>query len=242
MGSVTSPRTGLLLCSLPRVGSSLLGELLYSTGVVGYAGEWFLYPERERLWQEWRVSSHDDYLDRVLARGTAANGVFATKLMWGHLGEFLLYARRASGDFASNDLTVIEALLPRPRFAWLRRRDTVAQAVSWAKAVQTGQWRAGFAEVREAAYDFGQIDWIVHQIRVWDGAWTRWFETQGVAPEVIWYEDLSANPLKVVDQVLAYLELETPAGAAIKPPPDLRKQADGVNAQWIARYLADSSR
>jgi trehalose 2-sulfotransferase len=240
VGSMVRPSTGVLLCSLPRVGSTLFCELLQSTGVVGYPGEWFLYPERERLWRKWGVKSHDEYLDRVLTQGTSPNGVFATKLMWGHLGEFLLYVRRACDDFVSSDLTAIEALLPAPRFVWLRRHDTVAQAVSWAKAVQTGQWRTGLGGDREPAYDFAQIEWIVHQIQVWDAAWDRWFRAQGVEPEVVWYEDLSANPLKVVEHVLAYLRLETPAGAAVVPASDLRKQADAVNEQWIARYLADS--
>jgi LPS sulfotransferase NodH len=236
MGSVARPTTGVLLCSLPRVGSTLFCDLLYSTGVVGYPGEWFLYPERERLSREWGVKSHDEYL----ARGTSPNGVFATKLMWGHLGEFLLYARRACDDFVSSDLTAIEGLLPAPRFVWLRRRDTVAQAVSWAKAVQTGQWRTGLGGDGEPAYDFAQIDWIVHQIHVWDAAWERWFRAQGLDPEVVWYEDLSANPLNVVERVLAYLRLDTSAGAAVVPASDLRKQADAVNEQWITRYLADS--
>ena len=234
------PTTGVLLCSLPRVGSTLFCDLLQSTGVVGYPGEWFLYPERDRLWREWGVKSHDEYLDRVLALGTSSNGVFATKLMWGHLGEFLLYARRACDDFASGDLTAIERLLPAPRFVWLRRRDVVAQAVSWAKALQTGEWRTGLVGDGEAAYDLAQIDWIVHQIQVWDAAWGRWFQAQGVDPEVVWYEDLSANPRNAVQRVLAYLKLETPAGAVVVPASDLRKQADAVNEQWIARYLADT--
>jgi LPS sulfotransferase NodH len=240
MGSVVRPTTGVLLCSLPRVGSTLFCELLQSTGVVGYPGEWFLYPERDRLWRKWGVRSHDEYLDRVLAQGTSPNGVFATKLMWGHLGEFLLYARRACDDFVSSDLTAIEGLLPEPRFVWLRRRDAVAQAVSWAKALQTGQWRTGLGGDGEAAYDFAQIDWIVHQIQVWDAAWERWFRAQGLDPEVVWYEDLSANPLNVVERVLAYLGLETSTGATVVPVSDMRKQADAVNEQWIARFLAES--
>jgi LPS sulfotransferase NodH len=234
------PRTGVLLCALPRTGSSLLGELLHSTGVVGYAGEWFLYPERARLWREWGVRSHDDYLERVLDQGTSPNGVFAAKVMWGHMGEFLVYARRASGDFESSDLAVIEALVPQPSFVWVRRRDTVAQAVSWAKAAQTDEWRSGTGEARDPVYDFGQIDWLVHQLRVWDGAWERWFEAQGIEPEVVWYEDLEVRPTEAVERLLRYLGLETPAGAEIKPSAGLVKQANGMNAHWIARYLTDS--
>jgi LPS sulfotransferase NodH len=233
---VTRPSSALLLCSLPRVGSSLLAELLHSTGLVGSAGEWFLYPERARLWREWGVDSHDAYLDRVLSEGTSANGVFAAKVMWGHMGEFLLYARRSARDYQSSDRTVIEALLPQPRFVWLRRDDTVAQAVSWTKAAQTDQWRAG-GEVAPLVYSFAQIDWLVHQIRVWDGAWRRWFEAQRIDPLPLAYEELAADPAGVVDRVLGSLGLELPAAA---PSSSMRKQADDVSEEWISRYLAEA--
>jgi LPS sulfotransferase NodH len=46
----------------------------------------------------------------------------------------------------------------------------VAQAVSWAKAVQTGQW-ASFQPVQaEPAFDFDEIDGLYHVARVHDGA------------------------------------------------------------------------
>jgi LPS sulfotransferase NodH len=147
---VNRPSAAVVLCALPRSGSSLLAELLYGTGVVGYPGEWFWSRERERLWREWGVDSHAAYLGRVLARGTAPNGVFAAKVMWGQLDEFLLYARRVCADSSSDDLAVIEALLPQPSFVWVRRHDTVAQGVSWVKANQTGQWRSGLGEGAEA--------------------------------------------------------------------------------------------
>ena len=31
-------------------------------------------------------------------------------------------------------------LFPNPIYVWLRRRDPVAQAVSWVKACQTARW------------------------------------------------------------------------------------------------------
>jgi len=235
-----TPRTSLLLCSLPRVGSFLLGELLHSTGLVGYAGEWFLWPERARLWREWGVASHDAYLDRVLEEGTSANGVFAAKVMWGHMGEFLLYARRVAGDYECDDRTAIEAMLPSPRYVWLRRTDVVAQAVSWTKAAQTNDWRGG-GEEKPVAYSFEQIDWLEHQIRVWDGAWRRWFAAQGIEPLLLSYEELAADPTGTVDRVLSLLGLERPAGGP-GPVSTLRRQADEVSELWIARYRAETAR
>jgi trehalose 2-sulfotransferase len=167
-------------------------------------------------------------------------GVFAAKLMKGHLDDFLVYARRASGDYASDDRTVIEALLPNPRFVWVRRHNGVAHAVSWFRALQTGEWRVGLPQERPPPYDFDQIDWLAHQIRVWDGAWQRWFEAQRIDPLVVWYEDLAADQVAVTFRVLEYLKLQPTPGTI--PSTELRKQADAVSEEWIARYLATSNR
>ncbi len=235
------PTSAILLCALPRVGSTLLGELLVSAGAGGAYREWFLYPERERLWRELGIGSHDDYFAHVLEHGTAPNGMFAAKLMWAQLDEFLLYARRSLDDVESGDRAVIEALLPQSRFVWLRRRDTVAQAISWVKAVQTGawRWRSVYDGDGVPRYDFAKIDWGVHQFRTWDGCRARWFAAHAIEPVTVWYEELAADPPEVARRVLGRLELD---GLLELPQSTLAKQADDVSSEWADRYLADCAR
>ena len=206
--------------------------MLYAAGGAGWPGEWFWREDVERNWAEWGVSSWREYLDRVLEAGTGPNGVFCTKLMWGWLP-----AGRAvrATQYDEDDVAVLRTFFPEPSFVWVRRDDAVAQAVSWAKAVQTGQW-ASFQPVRaEPEFDFDQIDGLYHLARVHDGAWTRWFAAHGVDPIRVVYEELAADPTGVTEDVLDRLGLE-PSPVEGRAPMELSRQADAVNLDWAARY------
>ena len=232
----------VFICGVPRCGSSLLAHLLHSTGVVGYPGEYFWRDDMRRFWDEWGVSTFGEYLERVFETGTAPNGVFAAKVMWGYFDDFMFHVRRLTREYDARDLEVIERVFPAPRFVWIRRDDAVAQGVSWAKAAQTGQWAAHQSATRDPTYDFEMIDGLTHMALVHNGAWRRWFAAEGVTPVEATYEELCADAVGTVRRVLASFGLEPSRDADIAPPPELQKQADGVNAEWIARYRRESIR
>jgi trehalose 2-sulfotransferase len=234
--SVARPESSVVVCALPRSGSSLLAQLLFSSGSVGWPGEWFWLEDVERNWVAWEVSGWRDYLDRVLDEGTAANGVFGVKLMWGYLHEVLFELRRLSAEYDADDLTVLSAFFPQPRFVWMRRDDVVAQAVSWAKAVQTGQWTSSQPKTGEPRFDFGQIDALYNVARVHDGHWRRWFAAHSIEPIGVIYEDLCVHTVGVVRDVLSSLGIEPQPDAIIDVPAELTRQSDSVNADWCARY------
>ena len=97
------------------------------------------------------------------------------------------------------------------------------------------QW-ASFQPVQaEPAFDFEEIDGLYHVARVHDAAWARWFATHGVDPLRVVYEELAADPVGVVEDVLERLGLE-PAPGAGRAPMELSRQADAVNLDWAARY------
>ena len=48
--AVPAPSRSVVICCLPRTGSSLLGHRLYATGATGWPGEWFWREEVERNW------------------------------------------------------------------------------------------------------------------------------------------------------------------------------------------------
>jgi LPS sulfotransferase NodH len=212
----------------------LLGALLHSSSVVGWPGEWFWREDRERNSREWRTTRFEDYLARVLEAGTSPNGVFAMKLMWGYLNELLFELRRLGGEYEAADLAVFRRFFPEPRFVWIRRDDAVAEAVSWAKAVQTGQWTARQAPLTEPRFDFEQIDALYHLVRVHDGCWRRWFAAHAVEPYRVMYEELATAPEQVTQDVLGFLGLEPR-----KPPENpvaFARQADAVNEEWMKLY------
>ena len=209
--------------------------MLYATGATGWPGEWLWREDVDRNWKAWGVSSWREYLDRVLEAGTGPSGVFSTKLIWGYLHDALHELRRLSRMYDEDDLAVLCSFFPEPSFVWIRREDVVAQAVSWAKAAQTGQW-ASFQPVEtEPVFDFDQVDGLYHVARVHDAAWARWFAAHGVDPLRVGYEELAADPAGAVEDVLARLRLDRSPGAG-RPPMELARQADTVNLDWAARY------
>jgi trehalose 2-sulfotransferase len=224
----------VVICALPRTGSWLLAHLLHSSGAVGYPGEWFWRDDRERLSQEWRVRRFEDYLARALETGTSETGVFAVKLMYGYLDELLFELRRLAREYDADDLEVMRRFFPEPRFVWLRRKDVVAQAVSWAKAVQTDQWAAHQPARRAPEFDFEQVDALYNLARVHDGCWRRWFATHGIEPYPVVYEELALDPEHAAGRALDFFGLE-PA-APLAAPAELTRQADAVNEEWARLY------
>jgi trehalose 2-sulfotransferase len=235
---MSEPNTSVFVCGIQRAGTWLLAHLLRSTGVAGRPEDFFDPEEIPRRRAAWGVSADGDYLERVKAAGTTPNGVFAAKLAWNARDLFLGQIRRVSRDYESADVAAIAAVFPKPRFLWLRREDELAQAVSWAKAAQTGQYAAHQRPEREPEFDFEQIDSLLHLVRVETGVWRRWFAANGVEPFRLTYEELCDDQVACVTRILEYLGLESAPGAGIAPPGELTKQADAVNADWIARYRA----
>lgn len=231
------PRQCVFICATQRTGSWLLAHLLGSAGVVGNPAEFFSQEDMVRLRREWDVVTDRDYVDRVLDVGTTPNGVFTTKLMWDARDGLLFRLRRLTRQYDASDLAVIQEVFPDPRFVWLRREDVVAQAVSWAKASQTGQYAAQQDATAGVVFDFDHIDGLMHLASVQAGEWRRWFAAHGLHPFELTYEELCADRVGMALRVLSYLGIEAPDKPIIAPP-WLKPQSDEVNAEWIARYRA----
>ena len=144
-------------------------------------------------------------------------------------------ASGASGATRTDDHELLSSFFPELRFVWLRRRDVVAQAVSWAKAIQSGHWHhwdprpAVDVEFRSEA-----IDHLAREIRSHDAAWRRWFETNGIEPVLVTYEELAGEPERVTREVLDGLGLTPLAEVSISTDTEL--QRDELNEEWAARY------
>jgi LPS sulfotransferase NodH len=233
---VTSPRSSVFICGVQRSGTWLLAHLLRSSGAVGYPGEFFSPDDARRFREQWGVSRFEDYLGHVFEVGTSSIGVFAAKLMWNYFEQFMFQIRRLTSEYERPDLEVITSVFPAPQFVFIRRDDVLAQAVSWSKAAQTGQYAAHQPKTGEAVFDFDHIDGLRELVLVQNGAWHRWFARHAIEPFEITYEELCANQLGVTLRTLSFLDLEPLTDATIEPPPELKKQADQVNANWISRY------
>src|SRR3954454_4292089 len=162
------PERSYLICATPRSGTGLLAGLLASTGVAGCPYEHF-----------WPVD--DGPLGEVVRDATAHNGVFGATVMWGYFEH---------GALGLN----VAGLLPDLRFIRLRREDTIAQAVSHLRAIQTNVWHAG--DVRRPGgaprFDAAALDHLVAELELHNHAWDAWLDGQGATPLQLTYETLLA--------------------------------------------------
>jgi LPS sulfotransferase NodH len=233
-----------LLCATPRSGSTLLCGLLRSTGVAGRPESYFRREDRDAYAAGWGVPrSAGGALDvaafvrAAVTAGSTPNGVFGARIMWGTMTELTDALASVDPGGAESPLARLTAAFGRPRFLHLHRTDTLAQAVSWARAEQTHFWHPG-DEVTvggdEPRFDRDLIARLVDTIDAHEAAWRAWFENEGVSPHEIAYEDLAADPVGVTQSVLDLLGLVLPADRAITVSD--RRQADALNADWVARF------
>ncbi|SDT45553.1 Stf0 family sulfotransferase [Microlunatus soli] len=240
---MTRPGTdGYLICATPRTGSTLLCGLLTSSGVAGHPASYFNRRGLHDYAETWQIDRPRDgridrtYLRAATAAGTTPNGVFAARIMAESLPE-LISDLAADSPPADSELELLSSRFGRLRFVHLRRGDVVAQAVSWAKALQTHFWHPHEA-VRPGGvaphYDEQLIGRLVTAIEQFEEAWADWFTAQGVVPHRVTYEELSADPVDTAHGVLDHLGLQLPAGRELVV--GHRKQADRVNSDWVERF------
>jgi LPS sulfotransferase NodH len=234
----TRARTSYFICGVPRAGTWLLAGLLASTGIAGHPHEYFWRDAEKANWAHWSVTSFSEYLWRLKEVGTSGNGVFAAKLMWGYIADFLDKLRKLSGAEATGDRALIEMFFPQPHFVFIWREDGVAQAVSWAKAIQTGRWHHWDSPSPQVQprFDFDQIDALANEAAKHDEAWRRWFAENGVEALHIRYEDLVEDADGVTRKVLAFLGIASPPGLVVTA--QTARVGNAQNREWITRYMA----
>ena len=218
------PHTSYIVCSVPRSGSSLLCDVLAATELAGAPTEYLDRNQMEAFQREWSVSGLDEYLQALRDRKTSPNGVFGLKAHFHQLRD----------ELGGRDL---DAEFPGLRLVYIRRRDHVRQAVSWARAIQTGQW-ASDHPVRLAVtprFDSAEIARLMAQIEREEQHWERLFAERGEQPLRIDYEELAQALAPAVRQVLEFIGVTVPLDFE-PPPPTIAKQADELTEDWVRRF------
>jgi LPS sulfotransferase NodH len=169
----------------------------------------------------WTAADVRDHLQRVTALRTTPNGVFGVKAHFEQLATLLL----------ARGLTP-EDIWPDVRAVWLVRRDTVRQAVSFARARQTAAWTGAARDARPAVYRREDVAAALRDIERWERDWSAWFAARP-SPLRLDYEDVAADLPGALAAVFQHLDLEPPDRW---PAPALRVQADEDSDAWCAAF------
>ena len=214
---------GYAICTSGRSGSNLLCQYLSSTGVLGNPLEYFNGSGRRLLGYPEYPDDPSRQIEWVLTEGATPNGIYGLKMFPAQV-ELIEKSIRWT------------ALLPGLKFVLLKRRDILGQALSAVRAMQTEQWRSSMPARGPAVYDGAQI-YERLQFAVRDYArWDIFFARKAVAPTIVVYEDLLADPQSAVDQIAGLFGLRGQARAAGERV-DLKIQRDTTTEEWRARFL-----
>lgn len=246
-----APRRSILICTLPRSGSTLLGEALYFAGGLGCPLEYFHVGFRPAFEARWDAPTLETLRAAVWRHRTDPSGSLAIKLMWRDVQELAietdpaLFAplvdeppERVPVAVYRAAAALLDALAPNATCVHLFRRDRLRQAVSASVARETGQWRAvsgaEMERVREPVYDPVEID---HQISYADCCnrhWTNLLSARDEAPIAMAYEDLVEDYAASVEALLGRLDHDGKA-----PPTRMKRQSSAQSEAFVLRYLMD---
>ena len=121
------------------------------------------------------------------------------------------------GDLSFNER--LDAVFPRLKIIFIRRRDKVAQAVSLWKAIQTQQWRTDpnrilreveADEAPDVQYDYRAIEHLLNELHRWDAHWEDWFHATGREPIRVFSDEFTVSRAATIGHVLDALGVNPP--------------------------------
>lgn len=218
-------RRGYAICTTPRSGSNLLCQYLTSTGVLGRPLEYFNGMARRALEDPGYPDEPALQLHRIVTTGSTRNGVYGVKVF-------------AYQHAAVAPTLEWPGLLPNLSFVYLERRNRLGQAVSWARAVQTTQYRSTQPPQAAPVYDARLIKERLDALDGERAQWREFFDSRNIKPLEIAYEDFIVNPQDTVDRVAEFIGLRSPTRVS-HDLIDLKIQRDAETDDWCVRFLRE---
>ena len=227
------PRGRYCIASTPRSGSTLLSRMLEETGIAGSPRE-YLNPLLMSAWA--RINSARSialpgYLAEMESRRTSPNGMFGIKIHWRHIET--LRARKIA------ERTLDALLLRFDRFIFIRRKDKIAQAVSYYIAESTGVFHSdqqawlGESGIGEPEYLPDRILQNLADIVREERCWAEFFEEHGVDVLEVDHDQLVASYAETSARVLDFLGLPSQT----IPQPPTQKMSTGMGGDFRDRIL-----
>ncbi len=209
----------------PGLAAICSARYLSSTDQLGYPLEYFNGPGRRALGLPDFPDAPELQIEAILRLGATPNGVYAVKLF---ASQFAAFSRR---------LRWMD-LLPNLHFVYLSRDDLLGQAISWARALQTEQYRSTQPAKRPAVYDADLIRSQLMAIVRERAQWEAFFARTGIEPLRIVYERFLEDRSSYVDRVANLVGIENPVVDQRRV--DLVIQRDAVTEEWEQRFREEN--
>ena len=221
----------------------MLTDGLRDTRRAGVPKQFFLPKAESRYGAALGIDPATDYaayVQAIVNTKITRNEVFGFKLMSWYLDDFLTRLRLSHHFNNASDLELFRSAFPRLQFVRIVRRHKLRQALSTARALQTGLWKVqeGKTVLREPQFDPDLIEQSLHEAERQDQLWDCFFRRIGIEPFEVEYENLCRDYESTVRAVLNFLKIKLPNGTRVGPPVTTR-QADEISRVWEERFIAE---
>ena len=213
------------LCFTNRCGSAHFGDLLESTGVFGPALESLNAGAVLNHCEQHALGTFQDYFAAIVRRDTK-DGVYIVKAA----PEQLALLTEAG---------ILDEIVERSAFLYIRRADTLGQAVSRVIAEQNRRWAWDSPSEMtdgELVFSAKSIAGHIKHITIQNQSFEQFFALNGLDPVRVEYERLLEDPQVELNRVARRLALP-----ALRIEPSklrYRQQRNEINDSWRSMFLA----
>ena len=202
----------------------------------------------EHFWRNERINDEkfwSESIDEIIKSGSTSNSLFGTKLILGsQIFEQIAFQISLNREAAiANPLQIIEGKFSEVKYVFLSRRNKIAQAISWSKALQTNKWYRTTHELsaseldQKPIYNFNQIDGLIQNIIFRERIFQTYFDRNEIEVYSLFYEDLNLNPSNQLLNLAQWL------GIKLKPHFEQKSmftvQSDEESLKWEKMYIED---
>jgi LPS sulfotransferase NodH len=231
--SKARPTLRYMICSSPRSGSTLLADYLTRTELAGCPLE-YLNDVYIRHYGETAGTAHVDfksYIADLESRRSSSNLVFGMKA---HFSQLSVAFKNANTEIVDRFINGFD------HFLLIERRDKIAQAVSWYRALSTGIWSSKHAEMSGESEVLPKCDPLtitrtLLRIMEEESNWRKALADRGRTGHTVYYEDLAQAPGRELEEVFRALGIQE--RPPVWPNPSLSPQGDGYNQLCKTQYL-----
>ena len=251
------PSQSYVLWFSQRVGSTVLAQALEDTDIAGRPREWFTDAAGIGLLAKYHVRDVIELRERLWREATSPNGVLGLKYGMQadeHRRVNALLAGLVADDRAGNGRAAWNTFFPECKHVFVTRRDKVRIAVSWWRAIKTGEWHRPCRPEPTAVdgafgrttpdpaspnlidlYDYDAIEHLAREASIREADIQAQLDDWEVTPYTIAYEDLVAHFAPTVRALLEFLGI--PGGREVPiPEPALARMADETSEAWYQRF------
>ena len=238
------PTKSYIIWTSQRTGSTVLCKLLEGTGIAGRPDEWLHEYETYDLLAKYGLPDPPSLQQKLWELGTTPNGVFGLKVgvCEPHTSRMTDYFREFPGC-PEGDVpraTIWENAFPNCSHIFMTRRNRVRLAVSWWKAIRSGEFHREVGidpgkGIDPNEYNFDAIKHLILDADMREAGTQEFFEEADIVPLNIVYEDFIADYETTVSLILDFLEIPGKDSVSI-PAMSYQKLADDLSEEWVQRF------